>query len=383
MPIYETEASVRGEIRVTGDIEDLELIETLQAEFGRYQPGVHFKNQPARAGVDPRWRLYRHRRSGFPWPARFVSRWNEWRLSGQSSRNPTRSSLQTRDLKSIAPGHSLQSLYMVKIPSTCSPSLNWTRFLVRNTNEGRRTFALGAKWARTENGGNVRFIVFAPELDSLSALFFRRLVMKDSRKWNLGLVEFSSPDEALRALSKDPSGIAFAPLAYQHPDVKALAILTPDRDVEVALTRATAIAQAYPLHRSVSPGIAQARPRTAGSETERIPTLRAEQTRTGNHRPKRHLSAAQRLGGTERASKAEAMRLLLTLVTILLAVMPVLAEGPVPVPAEGPLLPYEPSGQVDGTIRIWGHGAYGKRLAFVEGLVGHWEGSFPQASAGH
>ena len=44
MPIYETEASVRGEIRVTGDIEDLELIETLQAEFGRYQPGVHFKN---------------------------------------------------------------------------------------------------------------------------------------------------------------------------------------------------------------------------------------------------------------------------------------------------------------------------------------------------
>ena len=78
------------------------------------------------------------------------------------------------------------------------------------------------------------------------------------------------------------------------------------------------------------------------------------------------------------------------LVTILLAVMPVLAEGPVPVPAEGPvpvpaegpLLPYEPSGQVDDTIRIWGHGAYGKRLAFVEGLVGHWEEAFRKHQPG-
>ena len=70
------------------------------------------------------------------------------------------------------------------------------------------------------------------------------------------------------------------------------------------------------------------------------------------------------------------------LVPILLAAMPVLAEGPVPVPAEGPLEPYEPSRQVDGTIGIWGHGAYGKRLAFVEGLVGHWEEAFRKHQPG-
>lgn len=39
-------------------------------------------------------------------------------------------------------------------------------------------------------------------------------------------------------------------------------------------------------------------------------------------------------------------------------------------PSHAQTLPiYEPSQQISGTLRIWGHGAYGKRLEFVEGLV--------------
>ncbi|MFT5138866.1 MAG: phosphate transport system substrate-binding protein [Lysobacterales bacterium] len=37
---------------------------------------------------------------------------------------------------------------------------------------------------------------------------------------------------------------------------------------------------------------------------------------------------------------------------------------------------YEPAGQLEGSITIWGHGAYGKRIAFVEGLVDRWEAGF-------
>ena len=35
-----------------------------------------------------------------------------------------------------------------------------------------------------------------------------------------------------------------------------------------------------------------------------------------------------------------------------------------------------PRQKVSGTLSIWGHGAYGKRLSFVEGLVGAWEEGF-------
>lgn len=43
--------------------------------------------------------------------------------------------------------------------------------------------------------------------------------------------------------------------------------------------------------------------------------------------------------------------------------------------AEAPA-PYAAQQQVEGTIRIWGHGAYGKRLSFVEGLVAALEDGF-------
>lgn len=46
------------------------------------------------------------------------------------------------------------------------------------------------------------------------------------------------------------------------------------------------------------------------------------------------------------------------------------------VAADDSLAPYVPETQVEGSISIWGHGAYGKRLEFVEGLVAGWEEGF-------
>lgn len=251
MPIYETEASVRGEIRVTGDIEDLELIETLQAEFGRYQPGVHFKNslhgpESTLAGVYTG-------TADLAFMAREIREPLE-RMAFEWAKlaKPYAVVFANAGFEKHRPGTQLAVFVHRENPVDVLSLAELDAIFGAEHKRGSKNIRA---WGEVGANGEWRerpVHVFAPELDSLSALFFRRLVMKDSRKWNLGLVEFSSPDEALRALSKDPSGIAFAPLAYQHPDVKALAIFTPDRDVEVALTRATAIAQAYPLHRSVS-----------------------------------------------------------------------------------------------------------------------------------
>src|SRR5260370_25886394 len=37
---------------------------------------------------------------------------------------------------------------------------------------------------------------------------------------------------------------------------------------------------------------------------------------------------------------------------------------------------YVPTRQVSGTIRIWGHGAYGQAQDFIEGLTRAWEEGF-------
>lgn len=62
------------------------------------------------------------------------------------------------------------------------------------------------------------------------------------------------------------------------------------------------------------------------------------------------------------------MRLLLLLLLMVLAAPAARAQDLPP--------PYRPVEQVTGTISVWGHGAYGKRLNFVEGLVAAWEEGF-------
>jgi phosphate transport system substrate-binding protein len=74
-----------------------------------------------------------------------------------------------------------------------------------------------------------------------------------------------------------------------------------------------------------------------------------------------------------------------TLLTALAAAaIPVRAIGTGVPPVAPSLLPppYRPRRQVSGTIRVWGHGAYGKRLDFVEGLMNAWEDGFRAVQPG-
>ena len=251
MPVYEPGANVRGEIRVTGDIEDLELIETLQAEFGRHQPNVHFKNslhgpESTLAGVYTG-------TSDLAFMAREIREPLE-RMAFEWAKlaKPYAVVFANAGFEKHRPGTQLAVFVHGENPVDVLSLAELDAIFGAEHKRGSKNIRF---WGEVGASGEWRerpVHVFAPELDSLSALFFRRLVMHDSRKWNPGLVEFSSPDEALRALSNDPSGIALAPVAYQRPDLKALAIFKSDSNVGVSLTRATAIAQEYPLHRSVS-----------------------------------------------------------------------------------------------------------------------------------
>ncbi|RME96943.1 MAG: hypothetical protein D6773_16495 [Alphaproteobacteria bacterium] len=94
--------------------------------------------------------------------------------------------------------------------------------------------------------------VFGPELDSIDALFFRRTVMHDSRKWNPGYREFASADALFDALRKEPTGIAFAPFVFHHPDLRVLPLSARENGTYYAPNRETVIARTYPLTRSLT-----------------------------------------------------------------------------------------------------------------------------------
>src|SRR5579872_4486999 len=44
--------------------------------------------------------------------------------------------------------------------------------------------------------------------------------------------------------------------------------------------------------------------------------------------------------------------------------------------------PYQPQGELAGTIRIWGHGAYDRKRDFIGALVSAWERGFQQFEPG-
>ncbi|MDB5737330.1 MAG: phosphate-binding protein of an transporter [Sphingomonas bacterium] len=95
--------------------------------------------------------------------------------------------------------------------------------------------------------------LYGPAVASTDALFLRRLVMKDSRKWNEAYREERSADAALAAVSQDAEGIAFAPLSARHDGLKLLSIAPGDEEGVAVLPDAATIRDGrYPLVRSVS-----------------------------------------------------------------------------------------------------------------------------------
>ncbi len=92
--------------------------------------------------------------------------------------------------------------------------------------------------------------VLGPAVDSVPALFFRKVVLKDSFKWNPALQE-ANEAEGLAALASDPAAIAYAPMAAgRSSDVKALPLAASGTDF-VALTAQSAADRSYPLARAV------------------------------------------------------------------------------------------------------------------------------------
>jgi phosphate transport system substrate-binding protein len=102
--------------------------------------------------------------------------------------------------------------------------------------------------------------VYGYQFDTGMAVFFNRIVLRDSGTWNADLKDFDNGHDAkgevinagnyiLQALAKDPDGIAFANLQYTNPQVKAIGLAEHTGDPFVLASPETIWDRTYPLHR--------------------------------------------------------------------------------------------------------------------------------------
>ncbi len=102
--------------------------------------------------------------------------------------------------------------------------------------------------------------VYGYQFDTGMAGYFGRVVLHDSGTWNADLKDFDNGHDAkgevinagvyiLKALAKDPDGIAFANLLYTNPEVKQVGLAEHAGDPFVLATPETIWDHSYPLHR--------------------------------------------------------------------------------------------------------------------------------------
>jgi len=92
--------------------------------------------------------------------------------------------------------------------------------------------------------------VLAPPVTAIPALFFRKVVLDDSFKWNEDMKEVADDAQALAAVARDPAAIAYAPMVAASDAVRAVPLAKASGPF-VKLTDQSAADRSYQLGRVV------------------------------------------------------------------------------------------------------------------------------------
>lgn len=251
LPAYQPGLSVVGEIRVWGSPADGALIERLQAGFTTLQPGARFSitlhgPESTLAGVytDSADIAFMARELRLPMESMAF----QWVKLGK----PFQLEVATAGLTGDRPSANLAVLVHKDNPLN---RLSLAQLDAALGTEHRRGAAVARHWGDLGLGSDWKsqpIHVYGPRIDSIPAQFIRRVVMKDSYKWNPAYVELETDDEVVAALAKDPLGIAYAPLQPGNDKVKALALAVNDAGPFHALDRESLATRAYPLTRVIT-----------------------------------------------------------------------------------------------------------------------------------
>ena len=128
-------------------------------------------------------------------------------------------------------------------------ALTWDTGVARTANDNLRTWGqLGLKgeWA-----GKSIHVYGQAGLGAGAITYFQGRVFGGGETWNEGLREYADRKQMLADLSRDPLGVAYAPLAYANAGVKVLPLAETAAGPFVPLTHASVADRSYPLHRPV------------------------------------------------------------------------------------------------------------------------------------
>ena len=108
-------------------------------------------------------------------------------------------------------------------------------------------------WGALDVGGAIqsrKVHLYGAPVDEINALFVRRMVMGDSRKWNPDYHVVRDDRAVVAAIAQDRLGVGIAPWRLRTPGVRAVPIVN-GQGQPVALSEQTAADRSYPLVRAV------------------------------------------------------------------------------------------------------------------------------------
>jgi phosphate transport system substrate-binding protein len=129
-------------------------------------------------------------------------------------------------------------------------ALTWDTTIARTSRDTIRTWGalgLAGDWA-----GRPIHPYGLPRPGAGAITYFQARVMGGAEIFNEELREYVDAKLMIADLARDPLGIAYAPMAFATPQVKAIAVSETAAGPYVPLTRASVSDRSYPLHRPVS-----------------------------------------------------------------------------------------------------------------------------------
>jgi phosphate transport system substrate-binding protein len=254
---YKPTAQVRGVVRTYGNNYIPKLVEQWETDFQKYQPGVTFTNhlpgtEAAMAGLYGRIAdiVFIGREGYRPEIDGFHDRFGY---------DPLRIEISSGSFNTPHKTFSLEVFVQAGNPVTRLTMAQCEGIFGAGDAKAPRIRTWGQLGVTGERASHP-IHVYGYNFDTGMAGYFNRVVLHDSGRWNEDLKDFDNGHEPngevinagvyiLKALAKDPDGIAFANVLYENPEVKTVALAWSPAGPFVEPSRETVWSRAYPISR--------------------------------------------------------------------------------------------------------------------------------------
>ena len=264
LPDYQPSLKVTGVLRSCGNPQMAALLQRWQAGFKRFHPEIQFADDLKSSASGPYG--LDMRTADFALMGRAIFPYERYGVYERSWVYPAEIEVATGSAEALHKSPALAVFVHESNPLAHLSVRELDRVFGAERGGGWNALTWDTSVARTAQGDfrtwgqlgltgewtSRRLHVYGPPgLGAGAITFFQSRVFGGAETWNEDLREYADRRQMLADLAKDPLGIAYAPLGYAGPGVKALALGETPAGPFVALTHESVAARTYPLYRAV------------------------------------------------------------------------------------------------------------------------------------